>query len=351
MAQDEPSFLDELEDTDELLEEDSQQGEEPLSSESLREQIESAYENVDEEEPKSKDRARDEKGRFAKSDSLQEEAKADLPPIEPPKSWASEKKAIFSQLPREAQEYVLQRETERDTFLTQKSEEASKAINESRSLKEAIEPFREQLELQGFSVPNAVRQLLTWHNFMEKNPAEALRRLAGTYNLTLEGILQQQPARQVDPQIEELNRKLSAFEEYFANQQNSQISQQHLALQQQVEAFRDEAGADGKPIRPFFAQAQNEMLTLIPAIRQANPNLSPQQVLAAAYDQAVYANPETRKLVLEMEEQKRVMANNEKLQAAKKAAVSIVGSGMADAAKKQPDNLRNQLESLWEDLH
>ena len=39
------------------------------------------------------------------------------PTVEPPKSWSAEQKAVWNSLPPETQNYVLQRETERDTAL------------------------------------------------------------------------------------------------------------------------------------------------------------------------------------------------------------------------------------------
>ncbi len=56
-----------------------------------------------------------------------EEGVDDLPPIEAPVSWDAEAKAKFSELPRETQEVIAKRETERERFVQQKSQEAAKA--------------------------------------------------------------------------------------------------------------------------------------------------------------------------------------------------------------------------------
>lgn len=57
----------------------------------------------------------------------QEEPEADLEPIAPPTSWAKEFKDQFAALPRDMQEIVSKRESERDKFVNQKSMEASQA--------------------------------------------------------------------------------------------------------------------------------------------------------------------------------------------------------------------------------
>lgn len=61
-------------------------------------------------------------------DETTDEADADdLPPIDPPVSWDAEAKAKFAELPRELQETVQKRETERERFVHQKSQEATRA--------------------------------------------------------------------------------------------------------------------------------------------------------------------------------------------------------------------------------
>mgnify|MGYP001556217125 CR=1 FL=1 len=61
-------------------------------------------------------------------DDLQLEEEADdLPPIDAPVSWDAEAKAKFAELPRELQETVAKRETERERFVQQKSQEAKQA--------------------------------------------------------------------------------------------------------------------------------------------------------------------------------------------------------------------------------
>lgn len=55
----------------------------------------------------------------------------DLPPIDPPVSWTAEEKAKFAELPRDLQETVQKRETDRERFVQSKSQEAARARSES----------------------------------------------------------------------------------------------------------------------------------------------------------------------------------------------------------------------------
>lgn len=55
------------------------------------------------------------------------EAEAALPPIDPPISWTAEEKERFNGLPRETQEFIAKRETERERFVQTKAQEAAQA--------------------------------------------------------------------------------------------------------------------------------------------------------------------------------------------------------------------------------
>lgn len=74
-------------------------------------------------EPDGTEEADDETG-------LEEEAD-DLPPIDAPVSWDAEAKAKFAELPRDVQEVVAKRESERERFVQQKSQEAVRARQEA----------------------------------------------------------------------------------------------------------------------------------------------------------------------------------------------------------------------------
>lgn len=66
-------------------------------------------------------------------------AEEQLPPIEPPRSWTSEEKERFKSLPRETQEYLANREQQRDR-------EVRARQNEAAELRKAFEAERTQLE-------------------------------------------------------------------------------------------------------------------------------------------------------------------------------------------------------------
>lgn len=56
-----------------------------------------------------------------------EEIEAELPPIDLPTSWKAEEKEHWETLPRETQEYIAQRESQREKFVQSKAQEAAQA--------------------------------------------------------------------------------------------------------------------------------------------------------------------------------------------------------------------------------
>lgn len=60
-------------------------------------------------------------------DDLTDEPDADAPAIKPPVSWTAEEQAKFAELPRDVQETLARRETERERFVQSKANEAAQA--------------------------------------------------------------------------------------------------------------------------------------------------------------------------------------------------------------------------------
>ena len=74
------------------------------------------------------------------------EPEVKLPPIEPPRSWTKDEKDRFAALPRETQEYLAQRETERDRETRRSQNEAAeqrKALDADRA---KVDQARQQYE-------------------------------------------------------------------------------------------------------------------------------------------------------------------------------------------------------------
>ncbi len=84
----------------------------------------------------------------------------DQPPeegaIEPPRSWSKEEKERFAQLPRETQEYLTRRETERDTALRRGQNETAAARQALETERQALDGLKKQYEA---ALPALLQQL------------------------------------------------------------------------------------------------------------------------------------------------------------------------------------------------
>ena len=68
------------------------------------------------------------------------------PPIEPPRSWTKEARERFAALPRETQEYIAEREQERDREVRRSQNEVADAKKALEADKQAISTARQQYE-------------------------------------------------------------------------------------------------------------------------------------------------------------------------------------------------------------
>ena len=71
---------------------------------------------------------------------------AELPPIDPPRSWSKEDKELFNSLPRETQERVSDRERSRESDFLRRQSEATEKSKALEAKEQAAEQARQQYE-------------------------------------------------------------------------------------------------------------------------------------------------------------------------------------------------------------
>lgn len=74
------------------------------------------------------------------------EPEAELPPIEPPRSWTKEEKEEFAAYPRDAQEKIARREQDREAALRRSQNEAAEARKGIDAERSKVEQARQQYE-------------------------------------------------------------------------------------------------------------------------------------------------------------------------------------------------------------
>ena len=312
----------------------------------LRSVLESAMEKQEAPaEPEKPARARDEAGRFTAAElaqqaedkkALEVEKPAEIPAAPAPEakrapsSWKKEAAAEFDKLPPHVQDEVLRRETDFHKGI----EGFKQHADLGRSMERALQPYMQTIQQLGVAPDQAVGALLR-ADAMLRNPDPAQRAqyfatLAQQYKIDL-GQVAQVP--QKDPYTFELEQRLAQLQQQQEQFQQSQQQREREALNSELQAFAATA--------EHFEAVKEDMAALLQAGRATD--------LKAAYDKAVYANPQTRAALLEQQRQEALKQAQSAALAnrAKAAAVSVRGSSPASGTAAAPTNLRAALESAW----
>ena len=109
----------------------------------------------------------------------EKEAEAEPPPIEPPNSWSRAEKERFQSLPRETQEYLAERERDRDKALNRAQQEAAEKLKGLSQKEQAIEQARMQYE-------TALPQLLQMLQSQQAGQFQDIKTIADVEKLAAE---------------------------------------------------------------------------------------------------------------------------------------------------------------------
>ena len=159
-------------------------------------------------------------------------------------------------------------------------------------VEQLIAPRVQQWALNGMTPSSALNQLLALSDFAASDPGKFITWFAGQRGINLENIAFEQP--QIDPERLALQQNLQQMQQRIAAFEQQQQQQAHTAVTNEVQAFIDEKGADGQPLRPYFAEMGNEVMPFVAMVRDANPSWTKQQILQEAYDRACWAIPAIR---------------------------------------------------------
>lgn len=141
-------------------------------------------------------------GEDAESDEPESE---ELPAIEAPRSWNAEAKAKFAKLPRDVQEYVVSRESERDTALSKAQQEAAESRKRVETEVAAIGQYKTVLDKL---LPQAQATFenrwkdVDWNAVVDKFGADEALKLRNQFEKEQEQVQQLQAAQQQAQAVE-----------------------------------------------------------------------------------------------------------------------------------------------------
>lgn len=270
--------------------------------------------------------------------------------ISPPISWKEKEKEAFRKLPKELQETISRRESERDKGTQKAFEEAARYRREREELEEIFEPYDQELKLAGATRAQVIRQALAVQEQINRDPKGSILKILDAYGLSLPELAEShQP---VDPHVQALQQEISRLQQYVSGQQVAAQTEYVGHVESEIETFASEVDESGSARFPHFNDVYYDMLPIVKAMRESNPQATHRQILEAAYDRAVYASPAVRERMIESRlkqaEAKRIEDQKAQAQKARSAAVSIKGSPNASAAPVGPEDLRKTLEMAWD---
>lgn len=275
---------------------------------------------------------RDEQGRFKGVESevkteIQGEVKAPEPEIpQPPSSLKGSIKEKWAGLDPEVREEFIRRDNDyHNQFKTLQTE-----AQFGNSLKSVIDPYVGTIAAHGGKVDGVVSDALYTANIFwtgtQSEKYNALMGLAKNFGIPLDG----QPVES-NTEIDRLNRELNQLKTQFTSKESQEKEAQINQSALKIQSWINEAGEDGKPIRPYFSTVEKNIMPFIENLRAQNPTWDEAKMMQEAYDQAVWANPETRKLIQD-EQQAKAKHSEESLRrvadAKKAASINIPRRGV-----------------------
>lgn len=315
---------------------------------------------------------RDEKGRFAPKES-KAEASAQAPPAAPttetappadkepleaeairvPPSLPAAVKAQFKDLAPEVREAFVKLE---DSVQTAKAEWGKKGERLNR-YDEIMAPRSEKLTLQGIDEFTAIKTLFAAQDFLERDPLGGIRYLAQSYGVNLTQLAPQtnapqpgvegQPAPTTDPRIEAMLQPL--VRQVQTLEQRYQAETQRTEAQNLATAQAEVADFKGKPENMYFDNVKDDV------VRRLESGAA--KTLADAYEQAIWASPEVRPLLLKAQTVDAARTNAPaaaatKARTAANASGSVTGAPSAGAVAPAgpPGSVRDSIMAAREQL-
>jgi hypothetical protein len=307
-------------------------------------------------------RARDEKGRFAKigetpppkeappkegaaappqekppeAPKPPEQPVSEVPKVKPPASWKPTAREGWDKVPPDIQQEVIRRERETAIAL----QETAEARRTHEAFKQITSPYQPLFQAEGVDPIQGVGNLLRTTAMLASGPpgtkAQIVAGIIKTYGVdiaTLDALLSghqapaatQPQAPMRDPRVDDILARFNAAEARKAQVVEQQAMEQLSAVEQQE----------------FFHDVRDEMADILEvASRRGLP-----MTAMDAYNRAIAIHPEVSRVL----EQRRAAANsNGSTQRAMAAASSVKGSPTAAPTAPSGQSLQDDIAAAWD---
>lgn len=291
------------------------------------------------------------------------EGEPDKPAVEAPKHWPEKRRQTFAKMPPEVQQAWLEHDKDIVGGFTRKSQELSDKSKFADTVRGLFDDgLRQQMAQAGTDEAGAIRYLLNLQRHATTDPVGYAKWFmqqtglsAADLGLLQNGIAKDGEAVQYpelrdllsDPEVKQLKTELEQLKGLVTERERREHMAQmgrHAQTVQSIEStissFRSALDDHGQLLYPHFDAVSKQM----GALMDHDPELSrmPEgpDKLKAAYDRAVWAMPDVRSGLLEVETSKRVNEARRKDEAERaKRVTSVKPATGAPTAKTTPKSL------------
>ena len=305
------------------------------------------------------ERARGPDGKFVPTDeakpALDAAAKAEKAPKEKPEAsldlntLPEAERATVQKFPPEAQAWI----SKREKLLNQHYAGVGREVQNWRKtygpVEDVLGPRRASIHASGQNEAGLLQQMFAIGDIMSQAPDQFIKQFAQAKGVDLARLVQSNRPAQIDPALQPVVGKLQELDQRQSAWEHQQEQARVNSLLSDINGWAYQRDAGGNLLRPHYAtfDANGEMAPIVADIRAKHPQAPNWQVLQAAYDRCLWANPETRKEMQERtaseERAKAIEAEKAAAAAALKRSGSVTGSQMPGAVPVKPTGLREQL--------
>jgi hypothetical protein len=262
--------------------------------------------------------------------------------LKPPSQWKPHVREQWNKLPREVQEEVLRREGDSMRLIGS----VGPKIRLADGVMQELTPYAETLQTNGVAPQQFLGDVFsTIHTLARGAPqdkAEVVANIIQSYGVdlrTLDALLTNR--MRTPPEIAHARQMAARAQSVLYEQQQGISQHQNQQINVEAEKFVAAFGAD--PKHEFLDDVRDLMADLIESGRATD--------LEDAYASAVWANPDTRKILLQREAQARVQGKTQRAQAARRASSSVSGSPTSGAVAQAPagGSLRESIEAAFDE--
>lgn len=260
----------------------------------------------------------------------------------PPSTWRAETKALWKEIDLKfgpehgklLKDELRKREGDFRSGIKAKDDEVATIKSFHETLNPVIAPRMSAWQQMGITPSQAIANLVGLEARFQSNPVETLKWLANAAKIDLSTLAggSQQAAQTVDPQLAPVLQEVNGLKSQLNQFLTERERQTTAATTAEIQSIMDEKGADGLPVRPYFNDVFSEVQAEMQLLRTQHPDWGARQVVTAAYDTAIWRNPDVRQKMIEgTTAQKRAAEATQQRQTAAELAAKQVRGGPPNA--------------------